>query len=68
MGNDPLTRRIALRRAVFLDRDGTLNRAYLRDGVMVPPASVQDFELLPGVRDALEALRRAGLCLEQPRR
>jgi D-glycero-D-manno-heptose 1,7-bisphosphate phosphatase len=52
------------RRAVFLDRDGTLNRAYTRaDGVSVPPASVDQLELLPGVAEAVSRLRAAGLRL-----
>lgn len=49
------------RRAVFLDRDGTLNRAFMRDGISVPPASLGQFELLPGVPEAVDALRDAGL-------
>lgn len=45
---------------VFLDRDGVLNRALVRDGVPHPPASAADLEILPGVTEALERLRRAG--------
>jgi D-glycero-D-manno-heptose 1,7-bisphosphate phosphatase len=52
-----------MRRAVFLDRDGVLNRAFSREGRPVPPASVDDFEILPGVPAALRALSRAGLLL-----
>ena len=47
-----------MRRAVFLDRDGTLIREvnYLR--------RLEDLELLPGVPEALRSLGRAGyLCL-----
>lgn len=51
------------RAAVFLDRDGTLNRAYPRDGVPKPPASPEQVELLPGVPEALARLKRAGLLL-----
>src|SRR5207244_2561950 len=40
------------RRAVFLDRDGVLNATYLRDGVTVPPATPEEFVLLPGVVEA----------------
>ena len=49
-----------MRRAVFLDRDGTLNRAVVRDGRPFPPASLDDLEMLPGVEQALEDLRAAG--------
>lgn len=47
-------------RVVFLDRDGVINRAYLRDGVSQPPPTVAALEILPGVADALARLRRAG--------
>jgi D-glycero-D-manno-heptose 1,7-bisphosphate phosphatase len=49
--------------AVFLDRDGTLNRSEYRDGVSSPPNSLEDFELLPGVREAVERLKDAGFVL-----
>lgn len=49
--------RTARRPAVFLDRDGTLNaeRGHLRDA--------RDFELLPGIPQALQSLRAAGFRL-----
>jgi D-glycero-D-manno-heptose 1,7-bisphosphate phosphatase len=53
-----------MRRAVFLDRDGVLNRVFLHeDGKTHPPAGPHELEVLPGVRDACEALRRAGFVL-----
>jgi D-glycero-D-manno-heptose 1,7-bisphosphate phosphatase len=52
-----------LRRAVFLDRDGVLNRSLIRDGKPVAPARVEDFELLPGVERAVERLRGAQFVL-----
>jgi D-glycero-D-manno-heptose 1,7-bisphosphate phosphatase len=48
---------------VFLDRDGVLNRAFVVDGVPHPPASPEEMELLPGVREACAALHEAGLLL-----
>lgn len=51
------------RRAVFLDRDGVLNRAIVRDGRPYPPAGTADTEILPGVAEALDALRAAGFLL-----
>ena len=51
------------RRAVFLDRDGVVNRVILRGGKPYPPAGMEELEILPGVPEALEALRRAGYCL-----
>lgn len=50
-------------RAVFFDRDGTLNRTAIRDGKAYPPPTVDDFELYPGVPEALRALRAAGFLL-----
>lgn len=50
----------AQRRAVFLDRDGVINRAVVRDGKPYPPDSVAELEILPGVPQALAALRAAG--------
>jgi D-glycero-D-manno-heptose 1,7-bisphosphate phosphatase len=47
-------------KAVFLDRDGVLNRAVVRDGRPYPPASVEELEILPNVADALARLRAAG--------
>ncbi len=52
-----------LRPAVLLDRDGVLNRVFVRGGVTHPPAHPGEFELLPGVAEALERLHAAGLPL-----
>lgn len=49
-----------MRRAVFLDRDGVLNRSIVRDGKPYPPESVAEMEILPEVGDALASLRNAG--------
>ena len=53
----------AARRAVFLDRDGVLNEPVVVDGRALPPDSVVDLVLTPGVEEACEALRRAGFLL-----
>ena len=50
-------------RAVFLDRDGVINRALTRDGKPYPPASLAEFEILPGVAEACGKLKRAGFLL-----
>ncbi|MEX3916226.1 D-glycero-alpha-D-manno-heptose-1,7-bisphosphate 7-phosphatase [Paraburkholderia sp. BR10872] len=52
-----------MRRAVFLDRDGVINRSVVRDGKPYPPSSVAETEILPGVADALVSLRGAGYLL-----
>ena len=48
------------RRAVFLDRDGVINRAMVRNGKPYPPDTLEALEILPGVADALQKLRAAG--------
>jgi len=50
-------------RAVFLDRDGVINRAVVRDGKPYPPLAVDDVSVLPGVADALARLKAAGYLL-----
>ena len=52
-----------MRRAVFLDRDGVLNREIVRNGHATAPFTLAEVEILPGVPDALDRLRRAGFLL-----
>ena len=52
-----------MKRAVFLDRDGVLNRSVVRAGRPYAPTSLDEFELLPGVLEALTNLRTAGFVL-----
>jgi D-glycero-D-manno-heptose 1,7-bisphosphate phosphatase len=47
-------------RAVFLDRDGVLNANIERDGRPVAPWRLEDYEILPGVPEAVSTLKRAG--------
>jgi D-glycero-D-manno-heptose 1,7-bisphosphate phosphatase len=51
------------RSAVFLDRDGVINRAFVRDGTPYPPVALQDLEILPHVPEALSALKAQGYSL-----
>lgn len=51
------------RPAVFLDRDGVINRSIVREGKPYPPASTEELEILPGAREGLQALRDAGYLL-----
>lgn len=47
-------------RAVFLDRDGVINRAVVRSGKPYPPANAAELEILPRVPEALNRIREAG--------
>jgi len=52
-----------MKRAVFLDRDGVINRAFVYDGKPFPPASIDGVEILPLVEFALRNLKAAGYIL-----
>lgn len=52
-----------MRRAVFLDRDGVLNRAVSRAGKPFVPSSLAELEIMPGVPEALGKLHAAGFLL-----
>jgi D-glycero-D-manno-heptose 1,7-bisphosphate phosphatase len=49
--------------AVFLDRDGVLNRPVLREGRPYPPGSVQDFILYEDAAEGCARLKEAGFLL-----
>lgn len=51
------------RRAAFLDRDGVLNVAVLREGKPYPPTDASELEIVPGALECLQALRAAGYLL-----
>jgi len=46
--------------AVFLDRDGVINRTIIRDRKPYPPAKLEDVEFLPGTAEAIQLLRSSG--------
>jgi D-glycero-D-manno-heptose 1,7-bisphosphate phosphatase len=50
-------------KAVFLDRDGVLNKFFLRDGVPHPPACLEELAIYPDVAEALRRLKEAGYLL-----
>jgi D-sedoheptulose 7-phosphate isomerase len=51
-----------MRRAIFLDRDGTINAMVIDPdhGTVDSPATAEDFRLLPGVGDAIRRINEAG--------
>ncbi len=52
-----------MNRAVFLDRDGVINRPVVRENRPYPPATLAEFELLPGVEEACARMKAAGWLL-----
>jgi D-glycero-D-manno-heptose 1,7-bisphosphate phosphatase len=48
------------RPAVFLDRDGVINRSVVLDGKPYPARSLAEFELFPGTVEACELLQKMG--------
>jgi len=57
MPNQPLAK------AVFLDRDGVINRALVRNHQPFAATSLAEFEILPGVPEACARLKAAGFLL-----
>jgi D-glycero-D-manno-heptose 1,7-bisphosphate phosphatase len=51
------------RRAVFLDRDGVLNRPVVRNGQPHPPSTLEEFELYDDVADGCARLKAAHFLL-----
>lgn len=49
--------------AVFLDRDGIINRAIVRDGKPFPPARLEELEILSGTFVSLLELANSGYTL-----
>ena len=49
-----------MKKAVFLDRDGVINKAFTVNGVPTPAKSLVELQVLPKVEEALNILRRLG--------
>jgi len=52
-----------MNKAVFLDRDGVLNLAIVRDGKPYSPQTLDELELAPGAAKALDELKALGFKL-----
>lgn len=52
-----------MNRAVFLDRDGVINKSLFKDGVPTPPQNLEELEILPGVEMALNSFKQSGFLL-----
>jgi D-glycero-D-manno-heptose 1,7-bisphosphate phosphatase len=50
-------------RAIFLDRDGAINEAIIRNGKPYPPASTDDVKLVANAAELLQQLKEYGFLL-----
>lgn len=50
-------------KAVFLDRDGVINKPVIINGKPFPPSDIASLEIIEGVEEGLIALRKAGFKL-----
>ena len=50
-------------KAIFLDRDGIINKVVLKKGKPAPPIDFNEFELTEGIVETLQVLKQAGYLL-----
>jgi D-glycero-D-manno-heptose 1,7-bisphosphate phosphatase len=46
-----------LRNAVFIDRDGIINKVFIRNGLPYPPKNIEELTILDGVTEAIKKLK-----------
>ena len=49
-----------MRKAVFLDRDGVLSKAFIKNGISFAPKSLKDFKLFSGSKNFVKKLQLSG--------
>ena len=53
-----------MKKSVFLDRDGVINKVYIKDGLPRSPNSSNELKILPGVRESIIKLKKLNfICL-----
>ena len=53
-----------MKKAVFLDRDGVINKAFIKNGLPESPNSLSELEILPGVKESISRLKKLNfICL-----
>ena len=51
---------VKLFKAVFLDRDGVINRPIIKKGISYAPTKLKDFRLFPKVKSSIKNLKKKG--------
>lgn len=49
-----------MKKAIFLDRDGVINKLIIREGKAQAPYTLEEFALYPGVVEALKIIKDSG--------
>lgn len=53
-----------MKKAIFLDRDGVINKAFIKDQKPYAPLAYEELEILPGVKEAIVRLKNLNyICL-----
>ena len=53
-----------MKKAVFLDRDGVINEAFIKNGQPSSPNSLDELKILPGVKESILRLKKLNfICL-----
>ena len=53
-----------MKKSVFLDRDGVINKVYIKDGLPQSPNSLNELKILPGVKESIIKLKKLNfICL-----
>ena len=47
-----------MKKAVLLDRDGVINKAIIKNGLPTSPNSLDELEILPGVKESILRLKK----------
>ena len=47
-----------MKKSVFLDRDGVINKVYIKGGLPQSPNSLNELKILPGVRESIIKLKK----------
>jgi len=53
-----------MRKAIFLDRDGVINKSFIKNGLPFSPTSFAQLKILPGVKESIFKLQKLNfVCL-----